>query len=309
MRIDYNVLWFENEEGWLRPTMKNLESYLSDLGFKLKCTVEKDNSNLEELLTKIHNNVLDIDLIFMDYRLAREEKGDLIIERIRQTELFTEIIFYSQNTDVKAVMEEKLGSVEGIYYSERDIFLDKAKNVIRHTVKKVQEVNSMRGLIMSAVSDLDESMVHIISSFYRSASAELKAPVTASIFESVEQSVNEKKEKFDDYRAKDKIEKVFKDSLLFDTSKKAIAVQQIINLLTDNRIDHLKGVQFIDSYKKDVIAVRNNFAHVSVIIEDGVKKLKSKTEEVFTDERCVEIRKTLIKHLDDIEIVKGLSVV
>ena len=87
MRIDYNVLWFENDDSWLKPTCKNLTNYLDDLGFRLNIDAQKDNSNVESILKSINDNLYEVDVIFMDYKLAKEEKGDLIIQKIRKTNI------------------------------------------------------------------------------------------------------------------------------------------------------------------------------------------------------------------------------
>lgn len=307
MRIDYNILWFENEDSWLKPTQRNIVSFLEDYGFRLQSTIQADNSNVESLIQQIRDNLLDVDVIFMDYRLAQETKGDAIIEAIRNTELFTEILFYSNQTDVKDVIEQGIGSVEGIYYAGRDTFLEKAKTVIRHTIKKVQDVNSMRGIIMATTSDIDAIMLEIVHAFYEKFPVDLHESVSKGIYEEVGRIVESKKKNYDKYFKNGRIDNVIKDNLLFDAHKKAVATQLIIDQLTDERIVGLKGKVFFDAYNNDVISVRNHFAHVVEVIEEGIRKLRSKSsEEVFTDERCIEIRKSLIKHLENIELVRSI---
>lgn len=308
MRIEYNILWFEDSGTWLKPTKKALADYLDDFGFRLKTYEEKDSANIESLIKRIQNNALDIDLIFMDYKLAKESKGNAIIEKIRSVELFTEILFYSYQTDVRKVIEKEIGSsVEGIYFAERDNFLDKAKTVIRHTIKKVQEVNNIRGLIMSATSEIDSMMKDIIARFYETFPDDVKEIVTRGIFEEVGKQVSSKKTSYDKYFRNNRIEKIIADNVMFDANQKAIATQLIINQLNHNDIVHLKEQIFFNSYKGEVIKVRNDFAHVIEIFEDGRRKLKSKSsEELFTDERCIEIRKTLIRHIDNIQLIKSV---
>src|ERR1041384_3551079 len=303
MRIKYKIIWFENED-WIKPVQKNLSNFLDERGFQLEVKIEKDNSNVDSLIRDINNNLIDVDVIFMDYRLAQETRGDAIIQAIRNMELFTEILFYSFKTDVKKVIEDGIGTVEGIYYAERDNFLDKAKMVIWHSIKKTQEVNNMRGLIMAAVSDLDSKMLEIVKSFYERDifSEESKQRVTRKLFEQVSTQVESKKKHFDKYVKNNRIDSVIKDNVMFDTSKKAYAMQCIIDELESENINHLKAGVFVKPYEAEVIGMRNNFAHVIEVVEDGVKKLKSRSsEEVFSDERCAEIRKNLIKHSDVIE--------
>lgn len=46
MRIDYNILWFENDEGWLKQAVKGISNLLDDYGFRLKETSQKDGSKM-----------------------------------------------------------------------------------------------------------------------------------------------------------------------------------------------------------------------------------------------------------------------
>ncbi len=307
MRIDYNVLWFENESTWLNPTKKNLFNFLDDYGFRLDVTEEKDNTNLEKIIDDIKNNIIDIDVIFMDYKLAKEQKGDAFIKAIREKELFTEIVFYSMEPNIKSIIEESVGSVEGIYYSTRTNFLDKVKTVIKHTIKKVQEVNSMRGLIMSAVSDLDEKMFSIIEDSIKSDKVinEIKIGKTISdyTFGICEEFLNTKNENFNKYKEDKDCASLINDPLIFDLSKKSRVLQKIIKLLNNPDLTHLGN--FYQDFNKHIVQPRNAFGHVSPEIKDGKKVLVPKrgSEIIFTDDKCIEIRKSLIEYSTHIELV------
>lgn len=306
MRIAYNILWFENDEGWLNQAEKGIKNLLDDFGFKLNADKQSDGSKLEEIIKGIQLKVIDIDMIFMDFKLSGGVNGDKLIEVIRNKNLYTEILFYSQNENVKQIIEDACGSVEGIYYAGRDNFRDKAKEVIWHTIKKVEDVESMRGLIMGAVSHIDEMMVEIVTDYIDRCSDENREKIGSELFDKIGQYLNMKKEQFDTILRKKKINHLIKDPLLFDADKKAIATQAIINLINHEDLNSLIGEAFYNSYKTNVIKTRNNFAHVTVVVEDGNRKLKSKsTEEIFSDERCIQIRKSLIEHMESVNRIKN----
>jgi len=305
MRIDYNILWFENDEGWLKPQIKNITRFLEKHGFRLKQRIERDSNNLEEIIQEIKSKTRDIDIILMDYKLAGTQNGDVIIRNIRKTELFTEIIFYSANDNVKKIIEKEHGSFEGVYYAGRDNFLQKSKEVIWHMIKKVEDVESMRGLIMGVVSEIDDAMVHIIHEYFSKCGEQQKSKISGQIFKAVGKSVNEKSKKYNQLEPNQNLSKLIKDNLLFDADKKAYAIQAIINEMLHPELDEFKGDAFYDTYKLEVIKTRNNFAHVSVVLDGGIRKLKnSSSSEEFTDERCIEIRRSLIKHLDNINVIR-----
>ncbi|UPT67013.1 MAG: response regulator [Sphingobacteriales bacterium JAD_PAG50586_3] len=292
MRIDYNILWFENDEGWLKQAVKGISNLLEDYGFRLNETTQKDGSKIDELISKIQSKTLDVDMIFMDFKLSGEINGEKIIETIRKRNLFTEILFYSQDSNVKQIIEETYGSIEGIYYGGRDNFRDKAREVIWHTIKKVEDVESMRGLIMGATSEIENLMKDITLEYIANCGDDIKNIIAKPIFEEVGKNVREKFDRHSEYEPTLNLKKLIKDNTLFDANKKAHAIQAIINELRHPDLEGLTGTVFYDSIS-NIFLVRNKFGHCKVIInDDGIRVLQSPPPiEEFTDENCIEIRK------------------
>jgi hypothetical protein len=307
MRIDYNVLWFENDEGWLKQAVKGIGNLLDDYGFILKESIHKDGSKIEELIAAIQSKIIDVDIIFMDFKLSGDVNGEKLIDTIRKRNLFTEILFYSQNENVKQIIESAFGSVEGIYYSGRDNFRAKAKDVIWHTIKKIEDVESMRGLIMGATSEIENLMKEITLEYIDVCGNDTKNSIAKPIFDEVGKYVKEKYEKHAEYLPSLNLKKLAKDNDMFSANKKAYAIQAIINELKHPDLNELLGDSFYKSIT-DMMLVRNKFGHCKVIINDkGVRVLQSPPPiEEFTDENCIEIRKKLIVQLELIHKIKSL---
>ena len=307
MRIDYNILWFENDEGWLKQAVKGIGNLLDDYGFRLKETNQKDGSKIEDLIVAIQSKILDIDMIFMDFKLSGSVNGEKLIETIRSRNLYTEILFYSMDENVKQIIEDAYGSIEGIYYSGRDNFRQKAQEVIWHTIKKVEDVESMRGLIMGATSEIENLMKEITLDYIEMCGEEIKNTIAAPIFNEVGKSVKEKFDKHSEYHPTLNLKKLAKDNALFDANKKACALQAIINELNHPELADLTGDSFYNSVS-EIILVRNKFGHCKVIVnEKGIRVLQSAPPiEEFTDENCIDIRRKLITHLEMIHKVKSL---
>lgn len=307
MRIDYNVLWFENDEGWLKQAVKGIGNLLDDYGFILKESIHKDGSKIEELISAIHSKIIDVDIIFMDFKLSGDVNGEKLIDTIRKRNLFTEILFYSQNENVKQIIESAFGSVEGIYYSGRDNFRAKAKDVIWHTIKKIEDVESMRGLIMGATSEIESLMKEITLEYIEVCGNDTKNSIAKPIFDEVGKYVKEKYDKHAEYLPSLNLKKIAKDNDMFSANKKAYAIQAIINELKHPDLKELLGDSFYKSIT-DMMLIRNKFGHCKVIINDkGVRVLQSPPPiEEFTDENCIEIRKKLIVQLELIHKIKSL---
>ena len=162
MRIEYRILWVEDNKSWFDTARDLFEETMSDLGFKL---VAKNCKNFDEVKAEIErNNLKEYDLLLVDFSLAGSPNGDKIITLIRgndENPILTDVLFYS--TAVEEVRNSMLRlGLEGVYTADRRDIENKFEQVVGTTIKKIQEVNSMRGLIMAETSDLDELMSSII---------------------------------------------------------------------------------------------------------------------------------------------------
>ena len=123
-------------------------------------------------------------------------------------------------------------------------------------------------------------------------------------FEICQESLKTKNDDFNKYKTDNDFTKLINDSLIFDLSKKSRVLQKIIKLLNNQDLTHL--VNFHQDFNKHIVQPRNAFGHVSPEIKDGKKILipKRGSEIIFTDDKCIEIRRSLIEYLGYIELVK-----
>ncbi|MEO9512739.1 MAG: hypothetical protein ABJN84_16030 [Flavobacteriaceae bacterium] len=290
MRIEYKILWIEDVKSWYKDNFELAEEYLDDLGFKL---VSKLCKNFDEVKQEYDINKLkDYDLLLVDFTLAGSPNGDEIINFIRNQKdnpILTDVIFYSN--DIQSVRDSiKKFELEGVYTTHRTDFTTKFELVVDTTIKKVQEVNSMRGLIMAETSDLDELMLTIIQKLLKSNDSEKIEQYMKTLLAEIPGNV-------ENYLSKD-INTQVQNSLYFNSLKKAKTITQLYKL---------KGIGqkgFAHSYDENVISTRNLFAHVTEKEENGQKVLVSHItgkEEIFNEKRCIEIRHTLIKYREILE--------
>ena len=303
MRIDYNILWFEDVKSSFDAKKQIVKEIVEDFGFSFpEPRNEIDGTNIETI------DYDNYDLLIVDLNLAGT-KGPALIDKIRHNEgVYTEVVFYSSDGEKAVRNALKDFEIDGAYCAGRDNddFEEKVKKVIKTTIKKVQDINNMRGLIMAETSDLDEKMVEIIQIIIETHPPEVHKPLIDKIFADVGSSVNEKKEKYDKWNNNKNIAKLLSDTLMLDASKKLSAVQHIIEVLEGELFVPHKENKFSEAYKTEIGETRNIFAHVTVIVEGGVKKLKSKKKEiVFTDEYCSEVRAALKKYSVILEEIKN----
>jgi CheY-like chemotaxis protein len=154
MKLNYKVLWIDDREDSLPPIQQPIRDYLDDLGFKLDVVWRKDGSEVESLAADP-----ELDLIIMDQNLGHIP-GDELIKKIRQHEKFIEIILYSQDPGTN--LKDKDAGIDGIYRTHRNDIEKVLKRVIDRTIRKTQDLNVMRGLVIAETIDIEHQIEKIM---------------------------------------------------------------------------------------------------------------------------------------------------
>lgn len=287
MRLKYKILWIENIEDWVESIEDQIQEYLEDYGFVYeRKLIAKEESDI---------NYNDYDLILMDLNLADQPNGAELISKIRELGVFTDVVFYSANgmSELREKGNEK--GIEGVFYSRRTPeihFVKKVKSVIDSTIKKVQDLNNLRGLVMAEVSELDAVMDRIIPSYFNTAEKmELfHKHITANRETTLQKSLNCTNKCQLTWRGKD-IQEIVP---LLDSSQKARAIKIIIE---QSRPNLYSEGNFYEEYNATIITPRNELAHCKSEIREGKEMLLTrKGDKCFDETFFKEIRKNILKY-------------
>lgn len=291
MRIQYEILWVEDDNNWYEDTKEIIRDTVDEVGFKMNCTNIQSFDKFKELIEV--DGLQKFDLLLVDFKLGdnKEKYGDQVIQLIRDENIYTDIIFYSSQLNAvhQKILENK---IEGVYFSDRSLVEHKFPEIFHKTIKKIQEVNTIRGLLMAETSDLDELMVEIIQAALQDDS---ENKLNDYILGEMRNTVNSNDQKVS---LEEAISTKITDSRIFTSFHKAKAINKIYKLSP-----RLENENFFQNYENDVLKIRNIFGHVKE--EDG-KLVSTQTgeKEIFNEERCVEIRKNLIKYREQLEKLK-----
>ena len=302
MKLEYNILWIDNDiaDYIANGEVGNIKSYLEDLGFEPHIVTVEDEADLENYLY-VHK----YDLIISDFNL-NATTGDKIIEKIREEKGFsTEILFYTAKSNFRndPDVKERLAFMDRItFHSNRDTFLDKVEKLIKLTLDKLLELNATRGLITAATSDLDveieDLVMLLVYDKLKLSNDDINDVINFYVDDFLKKSPDSFMKKYEEHGFKNwfhRIEanrkwKIFRELL------KKIDSDDVRSFLVSNK-----------DYGKEVISVRNKFAHSKAIDDNGTLKLKGQIEGQdfeFTEDSCIEIRKNLINHKQNIARLK-----
>ena len=158
MRLSFSVLWFDDSEDYFDSLdLEPLKEEISTWGF---CPTIDKVTTPEEF--KDRSPFEPYDLIVVDRNLEGYDDGQVFIADIRDHAIFTEVIFYTAGTAIDlwdAIREKKL---EGVFVSSRNEILAKISQVGRQSIRKVLDIENMRGIVMAEVGELDLLLEKII---------------------------------------------------------------------------------------------------------------------------------------------------
>lgn len=296
MKLDYKIVWVEDkiDSKPFIALVKKISDYLENEFFNVTIETAEDVDEFKEKFA-IHDK---FDLIITDLNL-NESHGDEVIDYIRdEKHIMTEVFFYSANSELK---EKPLLNSNRITFYQLDtqnVYKALEKEIIELidlTISKFQHIVSMRGMIMHETSYLDETTLDIVDNVYDTKNDD---DIQNSIFDEIISFHKEKHDKAEKYKRNNRIEKILSDPLAFSASQR---INTISNILDKKGFDN-----FVKDYKKEIISVRNMFAHA--VFDDEKQIFKTKNGDEFNSESCRKIRGDIQKHMNNLEsLIEKLS--
>jgi CheY-like chemotaxis protein len=306
MKLHYRILWIDDQiEDYIEMGIKSeFESYLDSLGF-IPSVETFENGTLAEASIKSTN----YDLILSDYNIeGASEKGDTLIQNIREGGVFTEVLFYSAQTNFEEIAKnlytDRVSFFSLINDEGMKEFRNRTYRLINLTIAKLQELNNIRGLVMAETSELDNSVIDILSTFF-SVESEEGTTLRTYIIKSIQESAKGNADRASKLEEYDNLT-LLKERIL-DADKKARAIGKLLKLKELH--EQAPFIDFYENYKADVIDKRNDLAHAKSDVIDGVEYLilsrkDGEHPEKFDQEKCIEIRKNLRKHIEILRLIR-----
>ena len=165
MKLNYYILWVEDDDSWFKTTSELFSETINDYGFNPIIERRKTFDDVKNNL--INNGLKKFDIFLIDFKLRNSKDGDSIVNYVRNNNIYTDIIFYS--SDKQSIIDSiKEHLFEGVYHSDRKEIEDKFEKVFETTIKKIEEINSMRGLVVGETSELDSLIEDILLIYIKS---------------------------------------------------------------------------------------------------------------------------------------------
>lgn len=285
MKLTYSILWFDDDKDSFESIdMDSIRDEISTLGFTLNVVPVHNGTEFNT-----HSPFKEFDMIIVDFNLG-DERGDTFIDNVRNHDVYSEIIFYSF-ADASDLWEAiRIKQLEGVFVTNKKNIETKVVKVARQSVRKVLDLENMRGIVMSEVGDLDA----LLEDIFVKAMNGISADKQQEVFNRFHETTSEQQEKF---------------AASLATFQKDPSIEGLLALCDSdkrwqnyNRVRRhhaiLNGKKFAGDYSKEILLPRNFLAHgVPERLGDGTLLFRFNGKEFpFNDQVSQELRTKIIAY-------------
>ncbi len=159
MKLSYKILWYDDQFEHINADIRKLERYIRSHGFipEIDKKTGISENDIDELADRLFS-YNPYDIIIFDYDLGSKSEDGLSIAAKLRSRIFTDLIFYSGK--VPAELRQMLCDrhIDGVFVIGRPEFYDEIEPIVEDHIKRMSDINNIRGVSMSAVSSIERIM-------------------------------------------------------------------------------------------------------------------------------------------------------
>ena len=291
MRLDFNILWVEDQPKRVNAQRERIEMLMRKHGFKLQT---KMATSIKEATKYIGDDIYGdhIDLILMDYDFGGEPNGEAGLEMVRNKFPYKDIVFYSAHAQRDLAEFVAQNKIPSVFCCNRNDLPDTVIHVFEVLVKKVLDIDHSRGIVMGATSEIDEFVNESLICVLEKADKD----TVATAFNIIEDHLNKIKEQFnkDWTRISETkgISEIIKIHNVYSSAYRLRLFMEILKRL--GTYDKQQKAMLI--YANDTIPKRNDLAHVTVKRNGFSRKIFDRSEKELTTKDMRVLRSALLDH-------------
>jgi len=234
-----------------------------------------------------HNPWRDFDLIVVDFTLDNHAgNGAGFITTVRNSQVFTEIIFYSSknSSDLWSEIHEK--KLEGVFVANRKLIDSKIIRVAEQSVRKVLDLENMRGIVMAQVGEFDSLLDEIFVAAMEKLPQQTRHEILMSGHKNIKEQADDRHAALEAFIQQPSVEDLLK---MCDSNKRWQNFCRV-------RKHHPKLKEVVKSdYVADILNKRNFLAHgISAPHEQGGHIFTYNDKQYhFNDEESLSLRQLM----------------
>ncbi len=298
MRLDFNVLWVEDNRDRVLSQKDAIERGIRREGFRLRVEfAESVDAATGYLSTDIYGD--HVDLILMDFDLGPGKKGDEGLSAVRDIFPYKDIVFYSGMSTAELIGKASAQNVQGIFVANRDALPDVVEGVFENLVKKVLDIDHSRGIVMGATSDIDKVILDALSKVFDSCNEEQKNLAIHTIQTRLDEKCEAFEKSVEAIKSVRHVTELVEHHGIYTSDDRFRLLQKLMKQL---EIHKDRGAYF-DEYRTTVMPRRNDLAHIRVERNGFSRKFYDRKGVELTAEDMRALRVALLQFqeiLDDV---------
>jgi hypothetical protein len=292
MRLDFNVLWVDDQPDYVRAQFDPIAAHMESHGFEFEPTYCR---TLDQVRDRIKDNVFDdeVDLILVDWELGNDIWGQNVIEEIRTQIPYKDVIFYSAHTSTDDLRSLASGAqVDGIFCSARNDLVVEVIDVFDSLVKKVLDLDHTRGIVMGATSDIDHMVSECLRHAHGSLDDDAKKKLVAQGIQFIEKRLKDITKRVEKLRGATDLAQLLEAHLIFNAYDRLHMLSRVLEM--DSFAAHAASRASVTTYMTVVVPDRNVLGHQIAAPGDGPKQVVNAKGEPIGVEEARELRRAIL---------------
>ena len=292
MRLDFNVLWVDDQPDRVASQITAITTKMEQEGFEFRPTLCK---SLDEVDSAISSDVFadEVDLILVDWDLGNGVEGQDAIAEIRKTVQYKDVVFYSAQTapeDLRKSAYDK--GLEGVYCASREQLVDEVMGVFESLVKKVLDLDHTRGIVMGATCDIDYIVNECLMAVHAKLDDAGKAKMLGDAMGSVQKRVDDLARKAKGLQVATTLAEFFEAHMILTANDR---LRILGGLLKASSFAAHSGYRpAIVAYQREVVPYRNRLGHMVLVPQGKPQAVTDSQGKSVTIEETRELRRLIL---------------
>ena len=303
MRLDFNVLWVDDQPNRVDAQIVAIRRKMEEEGFQFNARQCMSLQDVQQLIAE-HVFTDEIDLILVDYDLGHNVEGQDAIAAIRETILYKDVVFYSaQNAadELRRLAFER--GLEGIYCANREELVEEVLGVFESLVKKVLDLDHTRGIVMGATSDIDAMVNECLSLIDSQCDKAGKEAILKQALGYVEKKAKDLSTLMEKLQKATGLPELFEAHLVFTAYDR---LRILAGVLDSKNFEAHKGFRpSVIDYQQNVMPKRNVLGHVARMLQGNVYVLADAKGNVMSLDETRQLRRLILRLRSDFQSLRG----
>lgn len=292
MRLDFNVLWVDDQPDRVASLSKSIALQMAAEGFEFKPRQCTTMAQVEEVISEdVFTD--EVDLILVDWDLGNNMHGEDAIDRIRDIVHYKDVVFYSGQATVLELRQKAYErELEGVYCASREGLVDEVIGVFESLIKKVLDLDHTRGIVMGATSDIDHMVNLCLTIAHEKLDDAGRNEFIGEALKRVMDKVKDITKQGEKLQATPSIEALFKAHMLFTSDDRLRMLASILGMEPFSA--HTDSITKVKEYREGVVGGRNTLGHAVLVPEGKPSTVVNNTGKSVNIAEMRELRKLIL---------------